>query len=100
MVSGTVRHNSLKVLLRLLSAILSLGSSDEFKLVGRLVRVALVAIICDHPAMCKLCGFAEKNHKNAPCTKCKVPLSEMYSDKAICNGMPCVQDAHLPGSVM
>lgn len=58
----------------------------QFRTAGRLVRVALVAIICDHPAMCKLCGFAEKNHKNAPCTKCKVPLSEMYSDEAIRNG--------------
>ncbi|EJD38133.1 hypothetical protein AURDEDRAFT_172768 [Auricularia subglabra TFB-10046 SS5] len=39
---------------------------------GRRVRVALVAVVCDHPAMCRMCGFADKAHKVAPCTKCKI----------------------------
>jgi hypothetical protein len=44
------------------------------------VRVALVGIIADHPAMCKLCGFADHSHNIAPCTKCKVTRAEMFSD--------------------
>ncbi|GBE87456.1 hypothetical protein SCP_1101320 [Sparassis crispa] len=52
---------------------------------GHCVRVFLLAIICDHPAMCKMGGFAEKNHKVAPCPKCKVPLSELFSEKSLKN---------------
>ncbi|GBE84343.1 hypothetical protein SCP_0603210 [Sparassis crispa] len=52
---------------------------------GRRVRVFLLAIICDHPAMCKMGSFAEKNHKVAPCPKCKVPLSELFSEKSLKN---------------
>ncbi|KAJ7862317.1 hypothetical protein B0H13DRAFT_1490827, partial [Mycena leptocephala] len=32
-------------------------TSYPFHLIGIHVRVALVAIIADHPALCKLCGF-------------------------------------------
>lgn len=35
---------------------------------GIRLRVALVGIIADHPAMCKLCGFADHSHNEAPCT--------------------------------
>src|SRR4051812_28951570 len=39
-------------------------------LVDRLVRAAVTVVICDHPAMCKFFGTAEKNHGNAPCHCC------------------------------
>lgn len=52
---------------------------------GIRVRVALVAIIADHPAMCKLCGFADHSHNAAPCTKCRVPRSKMFSTKSLQN---------------
>ncbi|KAJ7937539.1 hypothetical protein B0H13DRAFT_2302706 [Mycena leptocephala] len=38
---------------------------------GLRVRVALVPIIAGHPAMCKLCGFANYGHSAASCPKCK-----------------------------
>lgn len=53
---------------------------------GRRLRAALVGIVCDHPAMCKMSGFAEKNHNAAPCTKCKVRLEEMFTDAALKRG--------------
>jgi hypothetical protein len=54
--------------------------------VGRLIRVALVAVICDHPAMCKIAGFTDKNHLSAPDTKCTVSQSDLFSDAALRNG--------------
>ncbi|KAF7368195.1 hypothetical protein MVEN_00139100 [Mycena venus] len=75
---------------------------------GILVRVALVGIIADHPAMCKLCGFADKNHKFAPCTKCTVLYDKLASKKSLKNDFParngeehrrlCYQYAALPTS--
>ncbi|KZT27351.1 hypothetical protein NEOLEDRAFT_1060777 [Neolentinus lepideus HHB14362 ss-1] len=53
---------------------------------GRLVLAFLLAIICDHPAMCKVCGFADHGHSEAPCTKCHVPHHELFSEKSLCNG--------------
>ncbi|KAF7346894.1 hypothetical protein MVEN_01441600 [Mycena venus] len=53
---------------------------------GIRLRVALIAIIADHPAMCKLCGFADHRHNEAPCTKCEVPRDERFSEKALRNG--------------
>jgi hypothetical protein len=57
-----------------------------YSFVGRLVRVALVAVICDHPAMCKIAGFADKNHLSAPDTKCTVSQNDLFSDAALRNG--------------
>ncbi|KAJ7443281.1 hypothetical protein FB451DRAFT_1190185 [Mycena latifolia] len=53
---------------------------------GIRLRVALVGISADHPAMCKLCGFADHSHNEAPCTKCKVPRHEMFTNKSLRNG--------------
>ncbi|KZT56347.1 hypothetical protein CALCODRAFT_435919, partial [Calocera cornea HHB12733] len=39
---------------------------------GRLVRVALVAIVCDHPALCKMSGFGDQAHAARPCTQCEI----------------------------
>ncbi|KII83669.1 hypothetical protein PLICRDRAFT_180270 [Plicaturopsis crispa FD-325 SS-3] len=55
---------------------------------GRRARVALIGIVCDHPAMCKMCGHADKSHKVAPCPKCKVPLSELFSNESLRNEFP------------
>jgi len=53
---------------------------------GRLVRVILLAICCDHPAMVKMAGFADHGHSQAPCPKCTVTKEELFSNKAIRNG--------------
>ncbi|KIJ09290.1 hypothetical protein PAXINDRAFT_87674, partial [Paxillus involutus ATCC 200175] len=52
---------------------------------GRKVRVVLLGVICDHPAMCKMCGFADHSHNNAPCPKCKVTQEDLFSDKSLRN---------------
>lgn len=62
------------------------SSSCDLVNPGIIVRVALVGIIADHPAMCKLCGFADHSHNVAPCTKCTVPQDKLFSDKALRNG--------------
>ena len=51
------------------------------------MRVILLAIICDHPAMCKVSGFADHAHNEAPCTKCEVTQAELFSEKSLTNGM-------------
>ncbi|KAJ7046027.1 hypothetical protein C8F04DRAFT_939036 [Mycena alexandri] len=38
--------------------------------------------------MCKLCGFADHGHIVAPCPKCHVPQSELFSDKSLQDGIP------------
>ncbi|KIJ06468.1 hypothetical protein PAXINDRAFT_91930 [Paxillus involutus ATCC 200175] len=53
---------------------------------GRRVRVVLLGVICDHPAMCKMCGFADHGHNVAPCPKCKVTKEELFSDESLRNG--------------
>jgi predicted Zn-ribbon and HTH transcriptional regulator len=53
---------------------------------GKLVRVALVLIIADHPAMCKLCGFADHSHDATPCTKCEVSHDEFFTEVSLRNG--------------
>lgn len=41
--------------------------------VGRRVRVATIGVFCDHPAMCRVCEFADHNHNLRFCPKCKIP---------------------------
>lgn len=48
---------------------------------GRLVRVILVAIICDKPAAHKLGGFGSHSHKFF-CTMCWIERSQKTSDSA------------------
>lgn len=59
-------------------------------MLGRLVRVVLLGIVADHPAMVKLAGFADKTHNEAPCSKCTVSLEDMFSDEALRCGEPCL----------
>jgi hypothetical protein len=60
---------------------------SHFLYLGILVRVILIAIICDHPALCKMCGFADHAHKEAPCTKCKVTAEDLKSEEALQNSL-------------
>jgi hypothetical protein len=46
----------------------------------------LVAIIADHPAMVKLCGFADHSHNVAPCTKCMVSQKDLFTEESLRNG--------------
>jgi hypothetical protein len=60
----------------------NLGTSQ-----GRLVRVALLGVVCDHPAMCKVGGFADQSHNEAPCCKCHVDQASIFSDESLRNGV-------------
>ena len=45
-------------------------------LLARLVRVALVAVVCDKPAAHKMGGFASHSH-NIFCTRCKIQKADL-----------------------
>ncbi|KAI0790156.1 hypothetical protein BC629DRAFT_1593292 [Irpex lacteus] len=53
---------------------------------GRLVRVILVAVCCDHPAMCRMCGFGDHGTKSAFCHRCTAPRSSLSKDAGITIG--------------
>ena len=53
---------------------------------GRLVRVMLLGVVADHPAMVKVSGFADHNHNVCPCTKCKEKKDSLYAAKALKGG--------------
>ncbi|KAG1751089.1 hypothetical protein EDB19DRAFT_1271823 [Suillus lakei] len=62
---------------------------------GRRVRVVLLGVVCDHPAMCKLSGFADHSHNNAPCSKCHVSQDDLFSDESLRNEFAaCDGEAH------
>ena len=52
---------------------------------GRLVKVILLGIICDHPAMCKMSRFSDHSHNQAPCTKCTITQEELFSECSLRN---------------
>ena len=39
----------------------------------------LIAVCCDHPAMCKVSGFADHKHKRHFCSKCHIRHTELYT---------------------
>ncbi|KAJ7022843.1 hypothetical protein C8F04DRAFT_897927, partial [Mycena alexandri] len=49
---------------------------------GRRVRVILVAVCCDHPAMCKAGGFADHKSNNWPCTCCEISHKDIQTPAA------------------
>ncbi|KAF7363429.1 hypothetical protein MSAN_00998700 [Mycena sanguinolenta] len=60
---------------------------------GRLVRVALVAVVCDKPAAHKLGGFGSHNHTNF-CTMCWITQGMKATPAAFQqNGFPARTDA-------
>ncbi|KIK79292.1 hypothetical protein PAXRUDRAFT_161649, partial [Paxillus rubicundulus Ve08.2h10] len=52
---------------------------------GRLVRVALVAVVCDKPAAHKIGGFASHSHTNF-CTACWITLNDKDKKEAFEKG--------------
>ncbi len=56
------------------------------RLLGQLVRVYLLAVITDHPAMCKIGGFADHGHGARPCSKCNISQAESRKNNSLCNG--------------
>jgi hypothetical protein len=61
------------------------GPFAQISAIGRLVKVILLAIVCDHPAMCKMGGFSDHSHNQAPCTKCTVTQDELFSERSLRN---------------
>lgn len=55
-------------------------------ILGRLARVVLLAVVCDHPAMCKVSGLADHGHEEAPCGKCDVTREDLASESSLRNG--------------
>jgi hypothetical protein len=49
--------------------------------------VALLAVVCDHSAMCKMGSFADHSHNKAPCNKCHVDQVSIFLDESLQNGM-------------
>ncbi|GJE84480.1 hypothetical protein PsYK624_005560 [Phanerochaete sordida] len=50
---------------------------------GRRVRLILIAVCCDHPAMCRLCGFGDSGSGNHFCTKCKVKKEDLNTPEGL-----------------
>ncbi|THH29183.1 hypothetical protein EUX98_g5001, partial [Antrodiella citrinella] len=50
---------------------------------GRRVRVVLVAVCCDHPALCRMCGFADHASKKNFCTKCKIHRKDLNTKSGL-----------------
>ncbi|KAG2094257.1 uncharacterized protein F5147DRAFT_537124, partial [Suillus discolor] len=57
---------------------------------GRLVRVILVAVVCDKPAAHKVGGFASHSHTNF-CTLCWITLSDKTTLAACQEGAFCMR---------
>ncbi|KAI9060901.1 hypothetical protein FKP32DRAFT_1577145 [Trametes sanguinea] len=55
---------------------------------GRRARVAAICTCTDHPAMCKVGGFADKSHSNVPCTVGTVKAVDLFSDDCLRGGCP------------
>ncbi|EIW53620.1 uncharacterized protein TRAVEDRAFT_52738 [Trametes versicolor FP-101664 SS1] len=55
---------------------------------GRRCCVVVICACTDHPAMCKVGGFADKNHHEVPCTEGTVTAEDMYTDKCLRGGCP------------
>lgn len=63
-----------------------LGPADQSYALDRLIRAAVTLVICDHPAMCKFFGFADKRHENSPCHRCDVKASEWWTEESLSCG--------------
>ena len=47
------------------------------------MRLMLVAVCCDHPAMCRMCGFGDHAHKGLFCSRCHCKLEDLRTKKAM-----------------
>ncbi|KAH9917859.1 hypothetical protein B0H21DRAFT_827671 [Amylocystis lapponica] len=47
---------------------------------GRRVRVILLAVCCDHPALCRMAGFGDHNTKEGFCSRCKIKHADLKTE--------------------
>lgn len=50
---------------------------------GRRVRLVLIAVCCDHPALCRVCGFADHMTKTYFCTRCKIQHEHLTTEAGV-----------------
>lgn len=53
---------------------------------GRRVRVVLIAVCCDHPELCRMCGFADHNTKEGFCPRCKIRHPDLFTPQGMTFG--------------
>ena len=54
---------------------------------GRLVRIILIAVCCDHPALCRVCGFGDHRKEEGFCSRCKISHKDLKTEAAMRNGI-------------
>ncbi|KAA1479913.1 hypothetical protein DENSPDRAFT_789672 [Dentipellis sp. KUC8613] len=59
---------------------------------GQRIRVALIAVCCDHPAMCKVCGFGDHRKEEGFCSRCHIRHSQLRTKEAMTNGEKLLSD--------
>lgn len=50
---------------------------------GRRVRLILIAVCCDHPALCRMCGFGDHMTKTYFCTRCKIQHASLATEEGL-----------------
>jgi len=53
---------------------------------GRRVRIILLAVCCDHPAMCRMCGFGDHRKEEGFCSRCNIIHKDLRTQAAMSNG--------------
>lgn len=64
---------------RLLFPVIFESIKSAYHSLGRRVHVYCIADACDHPAMCRVAGFADHSHLSRFCTRCKIPRQDLNS---------------------
>src|SRR5258706_1294513 len=67
----------------------TLTKNNLYTFQGRRIRVAVICVSCDHPALCKLAGFAEHSSKAHLCHVCKCKREAIGSAESLCGGKGC-----------
>lgn len=60
--------------------------TDCLPFIGRLCKVYCLADGCDHPALCRVCGFADHSHLTRFCPRCKVHRIDLCSIDGLTGG--------------
>lgn len=50
---------------------------------GRRVQLILIAVCCDHPALCRVCGFGDHMTKTFFCTRCKIQHGDLATEPGL-----------------
>ncbi|GBE78372.1 hypothetical protein SCP_0112570 [Sparassis crispa] len=53
---------------------------------GRRVHVLLLAVCCDHPALCRIVGFGDHNTKEGFCSRCKIKHADLETEAGMTIG--------------